>query len=59
VNQGTPYSAEITRSVDTIVNDTASTEDTISYYQVPDYVDTIDENAEVTTINYEGLNLWW
>jgi hypothetical protein len=59
VNQGTPYTAAVTRSVDTVINSTATTEDSISYYQVSDFLFTIDANANVTTINYEGLNLWW
>lgn len=55
---GQPYNVVTTRSVDTVIEPETTTTD-IVYTSYNTFADTIDNNALVTTVNYEGLNLWW
>jgi len=55
---GQPYNVVTTRSVDTVIEPETTTAD-IVYTSYNTFADTIDNNALVTTVNYEGLNLWW
>ena len=55
--QGVPYSASTQRTVDTILGSQSA--DFIEYQQISAYLASIDETMVATTVNYDGLNLWW
>lgn len=49
---------EVSRVSNLIVTDD-TTADQITYYAANEFNATFDEDTIVSTINYEGLNLWW
>ena len=55
--QGVPYSVSTQRTVDTILGSQSA--DFIEYQQISAYLASIDETMVATTVNYDGLNLWW
>jgi len=58
-NVGAAMNVETTRSADLVVDSAASSSEYIAYTAYNTFADTIDDNANITTVNYEGLNLWW
>lgn len=58
-NVGAQMNVETTRQADLVVDSAASSSEYIAYTAYNTFADTIDNNANITTINYEGLNLWW
>jgi hypothetical protein len=49
---------DVSRASNLIVTDN-TTADYITYYAANEFNATFDDNQTVSTINYEGLNLWW